>query len=189
MHAANVEQGTDEEIGARRAKLERIRGTAEMDMELFPRLTDDVKEAGSKEPRLPFRIASYRNAYGHHYPAVRYTFCVQVDDAALQSIVSPEGEKFYGDAWVNLIEADWDPDEAARQREEDRVEHLEDGGDLEDFEQCVEVFPELDGCIEENVGWMRVQYRALIPEFYSHLQDLNVLDRMYYRPPEIGGKY
>jgi hypothetical protein len=152
MHAANVEQGTDEEIGARRAKLERIRGTAEMDMELCTRLTDDVKEAGSKEPRLPFRIASYRNAYGHHYPAVRYTFCVQVDDAALQSIVSPEGEKFYGDAWVNLIEADWDPDEAARQREEDRNEHFKDGGDLEEFDQCVEFFPEVDGCIEENVG-------------------------------------
>lgn len=36
---------------------------------------------------------------------------------------------------------------------------------------------------------MRVQYKALIPEFYSHLQDPNILDRMYYRPPEIAGKY
>jgi hypothetical protein len=123
-HAVHAEQGTDKEIGARRAKLERIRGTAQMDLELCMRLADHVEEACSKEPRLPFRIASSRNAYGHHCPAVRYTFCVQIDKAALESIVSPEGEKCYGDAWVNLIEADWHPDEAARQREEDRIEHL-----------------------------------------------------------------
>jgi len=191
-NAVHEDQGTSEEIEARRVKPEPIPvddtwPKAEMNMELWTRLMGDVKEAPRKEPRLPFRIASSKNAYGYHCPAVRYTFCIQIDDAALQSIVSPEGKECYGDAWVNLIEADWDPEEAAKQREEDRIEHLETGGTLEEFEDCVEFFPEVDGCIEENVGWMKVQYKALIPEFYEYLQDPNTLERIYYRPPDMAG--
>ena len=128
-----------------------------------------------------------KHGYGHWFVAVRYRFCVQIDEAALQSIVSPEGKECYGNAWVNLIEADRNPEEAAAQREQDRIEHLESGGDPEEFEDCVELFPEDDGCVEENVGWMRVQYKALIPEFYSDLKDPNMLEVMYYRPPDLAG--
>lgn len=118
---------------------------------------------------------------------MKYRFYVQIDEAALQSIASPEGEECYGGAWVNLIEADWDPEEAATQREEDRIEHLESVGDPEDFEDCVELFPEFDGCVEGNVGWMKVQYKALIPGFYSYLQYPNMLEVIYYRPPDMAG--
>jgi hypothetical protein len=84
-NAVLVEQGTSEEIEARRVKPEPIPiddtwPKANINMELWTRMMGDVKEAPRREPRLPFRIASSKNAYGHHCPAVRYTFCIQIDD-------------------------------------------------------------------------------------------------------------
>lgn len=111
------------------------------------------------------------------YLAVRYKHRVQIDSAALASIVSAEGdpdELCRGPAWVNLIDADWDPNAAAAEREQDRQTALADGEDygLEDDE----VFPPIDGCTEENVGWMKVQYQDLIPDMYTRLFGPNALD-------------
>lgn len=165
-HAVKEDQGTSEEIEARRVK---------------------------PEPGYHTLVPSH--GYGSCDVAVRYRFCVKIDEAALQSIVSPEREECYGDAWVNLIEADWNLEAAAAEveeaREQARIDHIDMGGTLEDFdfEEYAEVFPEIDGSIVENVGWMKVQYNALIPGFYSHLQDPCMLEIKYYRPPEIAGKF
>lgn len=185
--AVREDQGTSDEIEARRVKPAPICNPwrqVRQEVELQPRVevTPDNGYAGSK------------HGYGYWHAAVRYRFCVHIDEAALQSIVSPEGEECYGDAWVNLIEADWDLEEVLAEGEQDReqarIDHIDMGGTLEDFdfEEYSEVFPEINGCVEKNVGWMRVQYKALIPEFYSYLQDPNMLEVIYYRPPEIAGK-
>jgi len=122
-----------------------------------------------------------RSGYGY----VRYKFCVQIEEEVLQSIVSSEGEEFvYGKAWVNLIEGGWSAEAAAAEREEAKAYHVDMFGDLVGFDD--EVFPEIDGCIEENVGWMKVQYQALIPEFYIYLQYPSAShDQSYVRPPGI----
>lgn len=122
------------------------------------------------------------------FPGVRYRFCVQIGEAALQSIVSSEGEERAGEAWVNVIKGDWswDPAAVAAQREQDKIWHMKMGLEPQDFEDCFEVFPEVDGCTEQNVGWMKVHYMALIPRFYMMLHDPSFLDdKMYVRPPEI----
>lgn len=55
----------------------------------------------------------------------------------------------------------------------------------------MEVFPAIDGCVEENVGWMRVRLEDLIPEFYVGLRDgggdREGFGRLYVRPSEVGG--
>lgn len=118
---------------------------------------------------------------------VRYRFCVQIDEAALPSIVSPEGEDRGGDAWVNLVEGEWVSGMADARREQRKIMQVEMGLDPEDYDDddLVDGFPELDGCTEENVGWIRVRYMDLIPAFHSLLRDSDALQDMYVRPPEL----
>ncbi|KAI6856915.1 hypothetical protein KC338_g8259 [Hortaea werneckii] len=117
--------------------------------------------------------------------SVRYRFCIQIDEAALQSIVSHEGEDRLRKAWVNLIEGDWDASAAAAQREQDKMAHVEEGLDPEDLDNDEPRFPDIDGCTEENVGLMRVHYMDLIPAIYSLLRNPYALDYMYVRPPDL----
>jgi hypothetical protein len=117
--------------------------------------------------------------------ATRYRFCVQVDEAALQSMLSPEAESRESTAWVNVVEADWDPDAAAAAREQDRIDHLARDLPLESIEDSVEEFPEIDGCTDENIGWMRVHYQDLVPGFYAELSNPDTLVDIYVRPPGV----
>jgi len=154
------------------------------------------EEQGTSEEIEARRVRpDIRDHWSNTYDAtvVRYRFCVRIDEAALHSIVSTEGEGARGEAWVNLVEADWDLAEAIaegeRELEQARIDHIDMGGTLEDFdvEYYSEVFPEIEGCSQKNVGWMKVQYKALIPAFYTDLQDPNTLhEYLYERPPGIG---
>ncbi|KAI6980533.1 hypothetical protein KC332_g9468 [Hortaea werneckii] len=122
-----------------------------------------------------------------YYRSVRYRFCVQIDEVALQTLLSPEGEDRSGDAWVNLIKGDWVAGTAAALPEQGNITHADLGLDSEDYDddEPVDGFPEIDGCTEENVGLMRVHHRDLIPDFYSLLRDPNAFEDMYVRPPEL----
>jgi hypothetical protein len=89
--ALREEQGTREETEARRKK--------------------------AHSPHYPYRAAEVEpwnatpdirrpwsgHGYGHRIAAVRYRFCVAVDEAALQSVISSEGETRTGKAWMKLI--------------------------------------------------------------------------------------
>jgi hypothetical protein len=134
-------------------------------------------EARRKGPEPVF------NPYGidHYSMAVRYRFCVQIDEAAMRNIISSESG--IDDACVNVIEADWFPKDAATQFEEAWVEH---GPDKDTFDHVVEIFPEIEGCIEENTGWMKVRYNGLVPGFYASMTDPNTLEEfLYWRPPDF----
>ena len=125
------------------------------------------------------------HGYGHRVAAVRYRFCVAVDETALQSVASAKGESRIGNAWMNLVEGDWTPEDTAAQREETRTQYIQNGLDLEDWDDEVKIFPEIDGCIEGNVGWMKVCYQDLVPLLYSLLMDNNAFKELYLRPPGI----
>jgi hypothetical protein len=188
--AVREEQGTREEVEARRVKPEPIyHPWGESKPSRF--ILEGIQPPEDLTPPMGNRWTGHHE-YGQHVAAVRYTFCVQIDEEALQSIVSTEGEEVAGKAWVNLIEVDWDNNEAmiaAREREYEELkkDYLERGIAWQDvFDDTPEVFPEIDDCIEEKVGWMKVQYGSLIPDTYSHLQDPNTLhEYLYTRPPDI----
>lgn len=97
----------------------------------------------------------------YHESAVRCRFCLQIDRAALQSIVSSESCS-NDDEWVNLVEADWNLEAIVAEREQDRLEDPEASGKPEEFDECVEVCPKIDGCSEKIIGRMRAQYKSLI---------------------------
>lgn len=88
---------------------------------------------------------------------------------------------------MNLVEGDWVPGMAAARRERGKILHVDMGLDLADHDDVdpVDGFPELGGCTEENVGWIRVHYMELIPAFYSFVRDPDALQNMYVRPPEL----
>ena len=119
--------------------------------------------------------------------ALRYRFCVQVDEASLQSIVSAETA---GEGWVKLIKGAWKArasraSEAETQQQEPETDGLvEDQGDYEEYEEDEE-HPAIEGCTEEDVGWMKVQYQSVIPDFYVNLRDPNAWIGDYRRPPDI----
>jgi hypothetical protein len=146
------------------------------------------KHAVREEQGTHAELEARRGATDPDYDnmAVRYRFCVQIDESALRGIVSTEGGHPGSQAWVNLVEADWDPETAAAEREQDRREQEEDENfDPEDLEDCVELLPEIDGCAENNVGWMKVRYQGLIPGLYAKLRNPYALEYMYVRPPEM----
>jgi hypothetical protein len=186
--ALREEQGTREEIEARRGKAispHHPYGVVGVDEESQARSPEEVQDVAVQPRGDDIRCPWSGHGYGHRIAAVRYRLCVAVDEAALQSVVSAKGESRIGNAWMNLIEGDWTPGDAAAQREETKIQYLENGLDLEDWDDEVETFPEIDGCTEENVGWMKVCYQDLVPLLYSSLMDINAFEELYVRPPGI----
>jgi hypothetical protein len=108
--------------------------------------------------------------------AVRYRFCLQIDAASLKSIVEDEP-----DARVNLIRDDWQLKQAMAGQLGDDLDW--DQGDFTDDED--EAYPAIEGNTDEDVGWMMVDYRCLMPTYYSYLRDPNDWNLTYTRPPYV----
>ncbi|XDG02513.1 hypothetical protein ABKA04_002128 [Annulohypoxylon sp. FPYF3050] len=121
---------------------------------------------------------------------VRYGFCVQVDEASMRSVISEEGER-----WVKLIKGDWESREVTGQQQQEhetRPENMAEGqsqdnddeGEFSDVEDDEE-YPAIEGCTDEDVGWMKVQLVGLMPDFYANLRDPNLWHVQYIRPPDM----
>ena len=108
----------------------------------------------------------------------RYRFCVQVDEAALYSVVhsapappAPDATKM---GWVKLIAKSWIPigeDPRARARPDPTVYSYEP----------------IEGVTERDVGWMKVPYGRLMEEYYSGNEGLNGWRTDCCRPPKVAG--
>lgn len=182
------EQGSPKEIEARRRKPEPRYlpyGEVGLDEEAWARSMQEVDLSPPNYvlPHLP-RPRPERNPWTAE--AVRYRFCLQIDEAAMRSIILPEAGSWSGNTWLNLIEADWHSKDAATEFEEAWVDHVDLGLDKDSFDFEVEIYPEIDGCIEKNTGWMKVPYDRLIPAIYADLIAPWWFDEyMYWRPPTV----
>lgn len=107
--------------------------------------------------------------------AVRYAYCIHVDDDALNSIVRrPDPLDICDKHWgfVNLIWADWEP--------YDRF----DGEDVLEAEE-----EPIDGCTNFDVGWMRVRYDHVVWLTYEEFREGLMWEDGYVRPPNIRTLY
>lgn len=106
--------------------------------------------------------------------APRYQFCVQVDEAALRSVVhdapAPPAPDATKKGWVRLISKSWIP------IEEDPRAHPDPN-----------VYESIEGVTERDVGWMKVPYRSVMTEYYSGNEGLNGWRTEYCRPPKVVG--
>jgi hypothetical protein len=101
----------------------------------------------------------------------RYRFFIMVDQEALDSILSTPEDDIHG-GFVRLVNAEWKPDEL------DEEELAERGGPSPEEEP-------LEGCTEEDVGWMKVRWRDSQMPGYLQLDDSLGWDMYYSRPPVI----
>jgi hypothetical protein len=104
----------------------------------------------------------------------RYNFFIQVDESVLRSVVyeapqSPEMD-MHAEGYVNFVDANWKP----------LSERLPAEGGEGD-----ESYEPIDGCREENVGWMKIASFMVGPDFYEVMSGFpDVWYSFYQRPPD-----
>ncbi|RAK90370.1 muramidase [Aspergillus costaricaensis CBS 115574] len=106
-----------------------------------------------------------------HLKNGRYRFFIMIDQEALESILSAPDNDIHG-GFVRLVNAEWKPEEL------DEEELAERGGPDPEEEP-------LEGCTEEDVGWMKVCWGESQMPGYVTLDDSLQWDRYYSRPPVI----
>lgn len=107
----------------------------------------------------------------------RYGLFIQVDEDVLRSVVPAPGQPpleddWWDEGWVNLVDADWRP------LSELFPDEVVDDGD---------VYEPIDGCTEENVGWVRIVPSMVSSRFYVESPDGFTGDwyPVFKRPPEV----
>lgn len=104
----------------------------------------------------------------------RYNFFIQVDQAALRDVVYeaplPPEKDVHGQGYVNFVDANWEP----------LSERLPTGA-----REVDELYEPIDGCREEDVGWMKIALNMVGPYFYEAMTGFpDVWYAFYQRPPE-----
>ena len=77
-------------------------------------------------------------------PVLRNNYFIQVDEEALQSVLSPPEFDWHEQGFVNFVDSRWRP-----MSDEDYYRGMTN-------EQREEGLDAIDGCEQENVGWMRI---------------------------------
>jgi hypothetical protein len=135
-----------------------------LDLRVFddPSLFDDASTSAVRDHFTEWAAtASYQEQNTGPAQSQRYRYCIQVDDEALESVLSDEE---YG--VVNLIWKDWVPTSDPREPVEEPVED----------------------CTQVDVGWMMVDFSFVMVGMYYYLRDWNAWYIEYRRPPEVADK-
>lgn len=103
----------------------------------------------------------------------RYRFCVMVDGAALESVL--RNDLYSENAFFKLVYGAWDPSQ------QDEVDGYEDEDDEELEEDGLEP---LEGCILDDIGWMRVSFDNMV-RIYCFMRGSDAWIINYFRPPQI----
>jgi hypothetical protein len=116
----------------------------------------------------------------------RYTHCIYCDTEVVQSVLNGDqpgstgpSEIAHPTAFVKVIDAEWETEAdqvTADQVPDDVLRERLNSGD--------EGYPPVLGCRREDVGWMKVAARNLIPRMYYGLMN-GEWDMWYVRPPGI----
>ena len=119
----------------------------------------------------------------------RYTYCIYADAESIKSVINGEGpgstatqDILHPKAFVKLIDYQWKEHPEPRQPDSDGSDFDDD-----DEEESDEGYPPIDGCTKEDVGWMKVAARVLIPRQYCILGRGNWM-LGYVRPPRMQNK-
>ena len=99
----------------------------------------------------------------------RYSYFIQVDEEVLQSVLAAPKNDPSGKGFVNFVDARWKP---LGNRYPDNNDERHDP---------------VDGCTEENVGWMRIATMMIDAEWYDAAVDFagGGWHVYYLRPPRV----
>jgi hypothetical protein len=106
----------------------------------------------------------------------RYRYFIQVDEEALQSVVSAPGIDPSGTSFVNFVDSQWKSLSEEFPDEEDEDDEDED-----------EAFDPIEGCTEEDVGWMKIAATMIDASFYDVSAGFayGAWHEYYQRPPAV----
>jgi hypothetical protein len=101
----------------------------------------------------------------------RYNYFIHVDEEALQSVLAAPVRDPYGKGFVNFVDSRWKPMGSERY------------GEVEDEEKL----DLIDGCTEENIGWMKIASVMIDTELYDAAFTFpgGGWYVYYQRPPEV----
>jgi hypothetical protein len=116
----------------------------------------------------------------------RYTHCIYCDTESIHSVLNGDqpgttnpSEIAHPTAFVKVVDAEWATEveqlTASQVYDDELRERLNDGD---------EGYPPVLGCRREDVGWMKVAIRNLIPRMYWALMH-GEWDMWYVRPPGV----
>jgi hypothetical protein len=115
----------------------------------------------------------------------RYGFCIHVDETSLRSVLDKS------DWHLNLVSRLWVPEEEQEPDDgdhEDDYDYEAEQAELTEEERednrLAEIWLEIEGCTEEDVGWCKVGTGGLV-ELYLMLCDQCGWDLWYTRPPQL----
>jgi hypothetical protein len=136
----------------------------------------DVRGMFNKWVNSPEAAAEQPNTKGPPTEShmARYVYCMHVDEESLRSVLADSKD------WhVNIINRNWVPEE----EDDADAEESDEDGELPDEVREADVWPEIEGITEEDVGWVMASMGILVCG-YIDLCNPNYWDILYYtRPP------
>jgi hypothetical protein len=136
----------------------------------------DVRRMFNEWVHSPEAAAEQPNAkqpVSEGYPPIpRYTYCMHVDETSLRSVLDKSRD------WhVNIINRHWIPEE------EESDDDEADPEDDEDFDEVcdADIWPEIEGCTEEDVGWQMASDGDLVVGYIEYCHHNHW--RLYYERP------
>jgi len=148
-----------------------------------------VRNIATEQPRAQTQAETQEDP-GPTFWIPRYRYFIQVDEEALQSVLAAPKDDFHEGGFINFVDSRWKPmgDRPSRSCISDNrdIEGADEDEVAED-EGEDEVFDPIDGCTEENVGWMRLAAATVVgTEFYVGVFDYpgGGWYVSYKRPPE-----
>jgi len=123
------------------------------------------------------RAQQNQNDYRPTGVSGRYSCFIHVDEEALQSMTAAPERSSYGEpTCVNFVDALWEP----------LGERYHAGHCYDPDDELDEVFDPIDGCVEENVGWMKIEVGLAFSTYLYMGAGDSVHWYLYYRrPPEV----
>lgn len=119
-----------------------------------------------------------RGASSRTLRSPRYNYFIRVDREALNSVdsapASQDAKPWANNAgWVDFIDATW-------------TSELDDvGSETEEVDMPDLDFEPIEGCREEDVGWMKVPAERICTELHSLFDRHQIWNVLYKRPPEV----
>jgi len=112
----------------------------------------------------------------------RYGFCIHVDETSLRSVLDDSN-------WhLNLVNRHWVPEEEEEDDGGDPYDDFDYEGELTEEQledmRLAAIFPEIEGCTEEDVGWCKLNSGILVG-LYVDFWDPNKWYLFYTRPPQL----